>query len=142
MRRIYPILLALSLFVVTVSPAQIGTSQRPIGGNRAQSGASGGIWIVLAPHILVSFTQLAPNTCTWTFRNSDNFRILESMRFSYTYSNTPLSRGPVSGVGSKTNEDTLSESLGPQQEAGGPSLYSIAANCMTVKMKVQNAQWI
>lgn len=97
MRRMYPILLVLSLFVVTVSRAQIGTSQRPIGGKPAQSGASSGIWIVLAPHILVSFTQLALNTCTWAFRNSDNFRILESMHFSYTDSSIPLNRAPVSG---------------------------------------------
>ena len=106
-----------------------------------QSGASGGIGKLVAPGIEVLFSQSSPSSCTWRFRNADPSRTLQSMRFSYTWSASPVGRGPLSKPANDSGQDFLTESLAPFEESSAADAYRAPAACGTVKIQVTASQW-
>src|SRR5436305_1545555 len=108
----------------------------------AQTGSTGSVGKKIAPGIEVIFARGGPSSCTWRFRNSDPTRTLASMRFTYTYSSSPLGRVGLGSAGNQTGEDTLAESLMPFEESRSDNVFRAPAACPSVSIHVTNAQWM
>jgi hypothetical protein len=129
--RLTRLLIALPILFVTSLPY-------------AQSGSSGSVGKLVAPGLEVVFSQSGRNSCTWRFRNADPARTLESMRFTYSWSASPLARVPPSTSTSSSNsgEDTLTDPLQPFEVSSSRDLYQAPAPCVSVTIRVTATQWM
>ena len=97
-------------------------------------------WQDLESGILVQFSQVNAQTCTWRFQNISYVTTLQSMTFTYTYP-SPTPGGAYNPYDTKTDKDVLPSPLGPGQMVGGWAAFSAPANCTTVRINVLDRQW-
>lgn len=107
----------------------------------AQSGPSGSVGKRVAPGIEAIFFDGGRGSCKWRFRNIDPTRTLQSMRFTYTWTASPLSRVPLSTSPSNSREDGLSEHLEPSKVSAVEDLFQAPAPCITVNITVTDTLW-
>jgi len=108
----------------------------------AQSGTSSSVGKRIAPGIEAIFSDSGRNSCKWRFRNIDPTRTLESMRFTYTWTTSPLSRVPLSNSSSNSREDGLTEPLEPFKVSPVEDLFQAPAACITVNITVTDSRWM
>lgn len=97
-------------------------------------------WIELESGISVKFTQVNPDMCTWSFKNTNASSTLAYMKFAVTHPDWHPGQvfNPYS---TKTDKDVMPNPLKPGEVWGGWATYSAPGSCAYVRIEVLDRTW-